>query len=241
MLLVNCSAGLALGNVRSTHSKAVWVGCAGTQKQKYQTPACTSLPNFCCSPHQQQRLPGACMWQTCSRAKFRICPLSLLNYAKIKLTRLPQYFSVQDVPSPNTSFTTYQTLASSFVLSEDTSSLKQPIYCSGLACSAAAEHQKYRSSREVSSNAACKAALRHFWCTLPCLQLQEVGHGSSGHRLRNSEGIASAPYAQDKGQKSGKQMQNYLEELRINTLLRFRKTLGFSHSFQAQNVYFSSF
>lgn len=89
MLLVNCSAGLALGNVRSTHSKAVWVGCAGTQKQKYQTPACTSLPNFCCSPHQQQRLPGACMWQTCSRAKFRICPLSLLNYAKIKLTRLP--------------------------------------------------------------------------------------------------------------------------------------------------------
>lgn len=70
---------------------------------------------------------------------------------------------------------------------------------------------------------------------------QEMGRVSYGQNLRNSGGITSAPSTQVKGQESGKQTQSYLEQLGIDTILCFRKTLGFSHNFQAQNVYFSFF
>ena len=85
------------------------------------------------------------------------------------------------------------------------------------------------------------AALGDFRSTASLQRLRAAGRGGHGQNPRDAGGIAAAPSTQTEGQESGKQAQGYPGQLATDTVLHFRKTLGFPHSFQAQNVYFSSF
>lgn len=111
--------------------------------------------------------------------------------------------------------------------------------------SSTSSHEGVKSSEEPAKAAApllCRAQPQeHPRAGLSAPEVPAPTSGTAvGKHPTTAGSPTSAPATQPRDKnESGKQMQNYLEQLEIDTVLCFRKTLGFSHHFQAQNVYFS--
>lgn len=90
-------------------------------------------------------------------------------------------------------------------------------------------------------NVTCEEALCKLWSIISLLQLPRGGMCHLWVEPEKHWRHHICSFYTSQGIKVRKTNVELPEQLGIDTVLWFRKTLGFSHNFQAQNVYFSSF